>query len=341
MGRDGSSAPTPLTGGSAGSDESADTLAQVTTAQRRTLTVLGGVVVLVALVLALTSTGGDGGAERLAVEGRTGGSASTTTSSTVLVGGTGEDDATATTVPLVPLTTGVPIPEPDEAPPVTAPPSATPVAGPSGGSAGATGATPSPAGADAGGTVVTAEGATITRSPSGAVRTVDKAKGCNSAAAPGWNLQNCGALKTSGTVLLWLVESKGKTTRALVLKEQTDKKWAVVLSAADVDGTAFSKIGVRGEDVSGDGQPELVFGFRRKDAAGTLSMDVVDATPAVVAHRNLAKGVVQVDKGVITTWAAASGGGDYDQVEIRYRSGAWRAGPARRVARSAVPASMI
>lgn len=298
---------------------------------------------VVALVLALTSTGGDGGAERLAVEGRTEGAPSTTTSSTVLVGGTGEADETATTVPLVPLTTGVPIPEPDEAPPVTAAPSATPVAGPSGSTAaaGSTGAASSLAGADAGGTVVTAEGATITRSPSGAVRTVDKAKGCNSAAAPGWNLQNCGALKTSGTVLLWLVESKGRTTRALVLKEQTDKKWAVVLSAADIDGTAFSRIGVRGEDVSGDGQPELVFGFRRKDGAGTLSMDVVDATPAVVAHRNLPKGVVQVEKGVITTWAAASGGGDYDQVEIRYRSGAWRAGAARRVAPSAVPASMI
>jgi hypothetical protein len=310
-------------------------LARVTTAQRRTLTVIGGVVVLVALVLALTSTGGGDDDQRLAVEGRTEEAPSTTTSSTVLLGGTGaSSDTTETTIPLVPLTTGVPIPDAVEAPPATDPPSATPVAPPAGSGGGVT-ASGSSSGAD--GTVVTADGATVARSPSGAVRTVDKAKGCNSAAGAGWTLQSCGALRTSGTVLLWVVETKGKASRALVLKEQTDGKWAVVLSAADVDGTQFSKIGVRGEDVSGDGQPELAFGFHRKD--GTLSMDVVDATPAVVAHRNLTKGVVELAKGRITTWSAADGG--YDQVEIRYRAGAYRAGAAQRVARSAVPASMI
>jgi hypothetical protein len=165
------------------------------------------------------------------------------------------------------------------------------------------------------------------------VRSVDKATGCTSATADGWKQTGCGALRTSGTVLLWVVETKGKASRALVLKEQTEGRWAVVLSAADVDGTAFSKIGVRGEDVSGDGQPELVFGFHRKDGASTLSMDVVDATPAVVAHRDLAKGE-------ITTWAATADGAA-DEVHIRYASGAYRAGAAQKVARSAVPASMI
>jgi len=68
-------------------------------------------------------------------------------------------------------------------------------------------------------------------------------------------------------------------------------------------------------------------------------MDVVDASPAVVVHRDLAKGVVRLAKGEITTWAAAEGG--YDQVSIRYAGDAWRAGAAQRVDRSAVPASMI
>jgi hypothetical protein len=306
-------------------------VARVTTPQRRALTVLGGTVVLVALILLLTrSTGGDG-PQRLAVEGRTEDAPSTTTSSTLLDGGTGDPDTTDTTVPLVPITTGVPIPDAVEAPPVTAEPSATPAAppGPAGGGGGS-----------AAGTVVTADGATIARSPSGAVRSVDKAKGCTSATADGWKQTGCGALRTSGTVLLWVVETKGKASRALVLKEQTEGRWAVVLSAADVDGTAFSKIGVRGEDVSGDGQPELVFGFHRKDGASTLSMDVVDATPAVVAHRDLAKGVVQLAKGEITTWAATADGAA-DEVHIRYASGAYRAGAAQKVARSAVPASMI
>jgi hypothetical protein len=141
-------------------------------------------------------------------------------------------------------------------------------------------------------------------------------------------------------VLLWLVEAKGKASRVLVLKEQTAGTWLVVLSAADVNGTAFERIGVRGEDVSGDGQPELVFGFHRKDAAGTLAMDVVDAAPSVVVHRDLAKGAVRLAKGEITTWAAA-GDGAYDQVGIRFAAGAWRASAAQRVGRDAVGASMI
>jgi hypothetical protein len=315
-------------------------LAQVTTTQRRTLTVLGGVVVTVALVLWLTRSTG-GGDSRLAVEGRTQEAPATTTSSTMLTGGTGESDtaSTDTTVPLVPLTTGVPVPDAIEAPPVTAAPSATPAA-PRTGSTTAAAAPTAAAGPAGGGTAVTADGATMAKSPSGAVRTVDKAKGCTSATAAGWKQTDCGALRTSGTVLLWVVETKGKASRALVLKEQTEGRWSVVLSAADVDGTRFTKIGVHGEDVSGDGQPELVFGFHGKDSVATLSMDVVDATPAVVAHRSLARGVVQLAKGSITTWAAV-GDGTYDQVGIRYSGGAYRASAAQRVAGSAVPASMI
>jgi hypothetical protein len=286
---------------------------------------VGGLVALLALILALRTDGDD---DRLAVRGVAENAPSTTTSTTAP-----DDDGSDTTVPLVPVTTGVPVPNATEAPPSTAPPSATPAAPRAATGAGA------PTG-PAGGTIVTGEGATLTRSPSGATRSVDKAKGCTSASAgDGWKIDDCGALRTSGTVLLWILESKGKAMRALVLKEQTSGRWLVVLSAADVNGSTFAKIGVRGEDVSGDGQPELVFGFHRKDAASTLSMDVVDASPAVVAHRELAKGSVRLAKGEITTWAAAEGG--YDQVSIRYAGAAWRAGAAQRVDRSAVPASMI
>lgn len=301
-----------------------DTVEPVTVQQRRALGLVGVVAALVALVLALTSGGDD---DRIAVRGVAENAPSTTTSTTAL-----DDDGANTTVPLVPVTTGVPVPNATEAPPPTAPPSATPAA-----PRATTGAGESAAG----GTVVTGEGATLTRSPSGAVRTVDRSKGCTSAtASDGWKIEDCGALRTSGTVLLWLVETKGKASRALVLKEQTSGRWLIVLSAADVNGATFAKIGVRGEDVSGDGQPELVFGFHRMDAASTLSMDVVDASPAVVAHRDLAKGAVRLAKGEITTWAAAADGA-YDQVAIRFSAGAWRAGAAQSVPRSAVPASMI
>ena len=297
----------------------------MTVQQRRALGLVGAAAALVALVLALTSKGDD---DRLAVRGVAENAPSTTTSTTAP-----DDDGSDTTVPLVPVTTGVPVPNATEAPPPTAPPSATPAAPRAATGAGGPAA--------AGSAVVTGEGATLTRSPSGATRSVDKAKGCTSAtASDGWKIEECGALRTSGTVLLWLVESKGKAMRALVLKEQTSGRWLIVLSAADVNGSTFAKIGVRGEDVSGDGQPELVFGFHRKDAASTLSMDVVDASPAVVVHRDLAKGAVRLAKGEITTWAAAADG-NFDQVAIGFSAGAWRAAAAQSVPRSAVPPSMI
>jgi hypothetical protein len=305
----------------------------VTVSQRRVLGVVGGLVVLLALVFALTA--GESDDQRLEVRGQAENAPSTTTSTSAPDGEAAADDATETTLALVPVTTGVPVPDATEAPPVTEPPSATPAAPrtPTSG-AGA------PAAAAGDGIVVTADGATMTRSPSNAVRTVDKAKGCNSAGGEGWKIDNCGALRTNGTVLLWVVETKGKMSRALVLKEQTAGKWLVVLSAADVNGATFDTIGVRGQDVTGDGQPELVFGFHRKDDARTLSVDVVDASPAVILHRDLVRGSVRLAPGEITTWAA-SGAGTFDQVAIRFAGGAWRASAAQSVARSAVPASMV
>ena len=301
----------------------------MTAQQRRALGVVGGLLVVLLAFVAVAARGNDDD-DRLAVRGVAENAPSTTSTSEPP-----EDGGPSTTLPLVPVTTGVPVPNATEAPPATAPPTATPAAP----RTGTTGATTAPAA----GTTVTGEGALLARSPSGATRKVDKAKGCTSATADTWKIQECGALRTGGTVLLWIVETKGKGRRALVLKEQTSGTWSVILSAADVDGTRFEKIGVRGEDVSGDGQPELVFGFHGKDAADTLGMDVVDAAPTVVVHRNLPKGSARLAKGEITTWAAAADGtaNAYDQVAIRFAGGAWRASAAQRVDRSAVGASMI
>jgi hypothetical protein len=113
----------------------------------------------------------------------------------------------------------------------------------------------------------------------------------------------------------------------------------VALAARDDQGTAFSSVGVRGEDVSGDGQPELVFGFHRRGADRALAVDVVDASPAVVVHRELTSGVARVAKGQLDTWAAAGDG--FDHVVVRFSAGAWRASPPKRVARSDVPPGMI
>lgn len=300
----------------------------VTVVQRRALGVVGGLAVILVLVLVLTSGGPDGSdGERLAVRGRAENAPSTSSAPTT-------EPPAATTLPLVPVTTGVPVADAVEAPPPTEPPSATPAAPRT---------APGPtvvAAVGTGSTAVDGKGAVLARHGSAATRPVDKAKGCNSANDAGWKVANCGALRSSGTVLLWVVETKDRATRVLVLKEQTAGNWSTVLRAADDAGTAWSSVGVRGEDVSGDGQPELVFGFHRQGTDRVVSMDVVDAaTATVVVHRDLRRGVVETAKGRISTWSAAGDG--YDEVVIRFSGGAWRASAPKRVDRGVVPAPSV
>ena len=310
----------------------------MTVAQRRVLGVVGGLAAILVLVLLLTSGGSDGSdGDRLAVRGRAENAPTTASTETTI------DASADTTLPLLPVTTGVPVPNAVEPPPPTAPPSATPAAPRT--ASGTTGVVAAPAGT----TTVDGKGALLARPANSATtRPVDKAKGCNSANDAGWKVANCGALRASGTVLLWVVETKGpagrpeaKTaTRVLVLKEQTAGNWSTVLAAADDAGTAWSSVGVRGEDVSGDGQPELVFGFHRQGADRVVSMDVVDAaTATVVVHRDLTRGVVETAKGRVSTWSAAGDG--YDEVVIRFAGGAWRATAPKRVDRGGVPAPSV
>jgi hypothetical protein len=263
---------------------------------------------------------GDGQAktDRLAVEGNTTTAGESTTTTT---------PAPSTTFALVPLTTGKPIPNAEEPPPSTQPPSATPAQGPPP----STTTTVPP---------LNGKGALLAPPPAGTpARAIDKAKGCNSAADSGWKIVDCGALRTTGTVLVWVVEQRGSGLRALVLKETAtgSNQWAVVLQAFDDAGAAFTAIGVRAEDVSGDGEAELAFGFHRRDK--TLAVDLVQLTNVVV-HRDLAQGSARLAKGELGTWSA-NADGTFDHTNIGFAGGAWRVVSTERVARSAVPPSMV
>jgi hypothetical protein len=276
-------------------------------------------VVAIALGLAWATGRGGGKTDRLAVEGSTTPAGDTTTTAA----------APTTTFALVPLTTGKPIPNAKEPPPSTQPPSATPAQGPPP----STTTTLPP---------LNGRGAVLAPPPAGTpTRPIDKAKGCNSAADSGWKVKDCGALRTSGTVLVWVVEQRGSGLRALVLKETAtgSNQWAVVLQAFDDAGTAFASIGVRGEDVSGDGEAELTFGFHRRDQAKTLSVDLVQLTNVVV-HRDLVQGSARPTKGELGTWSA-NADGSFDHAGIRFVDGAWRVAATERVAANAVPPSMV
>lgn len=276
----------------------------------------------VAIVAAIAADRDRDGAERLAVDGRT------HTKRTHNNATARPSVSTDTTVALLPVTTGVPVPDPTTVARATvAPP-------------GVITATPSQARPPA--PALTSSGAVLTVPETAPPRSIDKAKGCHSAADPGWKIVECGALRGDSGVLVWLVEGRGKGLRALVLREQTANAWMIVAAALDDDGTRFTKIGVRGDDLSGDSRPELVFGFHRVGPGATLALDLVEGTGRVAVHRELPRGGALLAKGELTVWAALDDGtGAFERVAIRFAVGAWRAVATERVQPRDVPTSMV
>lgn len=234
--------------------------------------------------------------------------------------------STETTYALLPVTSGVPIPTVPTtapAPPPTAAPAPVPTAGV----------------VTAGPPVLGPQGALLAAPGTPAPRTIDKAKGCNSAVDPGWRVVQCGALRTKGMVLLWVVEARDKGLRALVVREVTPGQWAVVLSAADDDGSAWSSVGVRAEDVSGDGQPDLAFGFHRRTADKVLAVDVVEAPGTVVLHQEVPGGVAQLAKGELALWRVLPDRAEH--LVVRFDGTAWRLVSTTPVEKASVPPSML
>lgn len=319
--------------------------------QRLVLGTVGGLIALAFVAWAIVAaTGGAGG--RAEIEQLTAGPGPEDERSTGATDDGGDDgdepDTTDTTYALVPVTGGPPLPTTTAKPPPKPPPPPPEVAA----GAGATNSAPSQTtNATTGGPppppALGADGAILAKPPppdADRTRTVDKAKGCHSAVDAGWKVVQCGALKRSDVVLLWVVEQHPKTKglRALVLRERTAGQWVTVLRAHDDDNKSFSSIGVRGEDVSGDGQPDLVFGFHRRTGDKAVGVDVVDGPGTVTLHRDLPGPTTSVhaNKGQLDTWASQTDGTALHQT-IKVMGGAWRVAASEPVPRSSVPPSMV
>jgi len=302
----------------------------VTRGQRWLLGAVGCLIVVVSLAWIAAAAGSDGGRDlATGVDARASSDRD----------GDDKTASTDTTLPLVPVTGGAPLP-----PTSTTPPSV-PLPTPEQIAAAVPTTTPqtAPPGAPAGGSIpppLTGEGALLVRPASDTVRPIDKAKGCNSAVDPGWRIVDCGALRRDDAILVWTVQSNGSALRATVLRERTAGEWLTVLMASDDAGTRWSKIGVRGEDVSGDGRPDLVFGFRSRADDRALAVDVVDGPGTVGLHRLLPRGAVRVEKGALHGWAALADG-SYEHTTWKWLADAWRVAAAERVRADAVPPSMV
>jgi len=270
----------------------------VTPRQWRAVLALGGAAAVLAVVAAALVLAGDGD----------GGDLATAPSTSTSIGDTTTTER-GTTVPLQP----VPTPPPEATPTTTAGPSTTTAAA----------------------AVVDGQGAVLTRPSSPSTRSRGEGAACASMAMTGYSAR-CGEVQDGSTTLVWLVERHSVTggLRASVLRPVGDRRYTVVLAAVD-DGPGgparFSSVEVHTADLSADGTPEIVVGFRNQGSAAILDLDVVDAPGRVVVHRTLDKGRAELHEGRLDDWAAEFGPNDAACCPSRYRhgvvrraEGAWR-----------------
>ena len=271
----------------------------MTKRQRMILIGAGGAASLLALVLLLVALtgGGDDDDADVASRGESSTTASSSTSSTqALDPVTSASTSSSTSTSAPPTTAPVPPPPPEQPP-------------------------------------LSADGAVLQRPAVAPPRTYDDAEGCASLADRGpWQVE-CDLVTAKGVDLAWMVAEHRATgeLRSYVFRRLVGQQWTVALSAEDADPIEIAGVVVRTEDASGDGQPEIVFGFRHQGTGQILELDVVEAPGKVVLHRELDKGSATVRAGQIDDWSAQFDADDANccpstflHTVIRFTDGAWR-----------------
>ncbi|MGH2685621.1 MAG: hypothetical protein ACRDJP_09165, partial [Actinomycetota bacterium] len=144
----------------------------------------------------------------------------------------------------------------------------------------------------------------------------------------------CDRVTAKGVDLAWMVAEHQATgaLRTYVFRRLVGQQWTVALSAEYPDRIEIAGAGVSTEDVSGDGQPDMIFGFRHQGTGQILELDVVEAPGQVVLHRELDKGTASVRPGQLDDWSAQFDADDpnccpssFLHSTIRFTDGAWRA----------------
>ena len=293
--------------------------------QKRVLAVVAGLVAVVLVGVLLVATRGDDPKQVETTAGETTSSEESADDDEADV----QLDTTETTLRLEPVTPGPSTAPPPTQRPATAPkPSSAPPTA------------PVAAMQPSSGSVVTGDGALMARPTTATTRTLD-AKRCPTA-HQGWTSRDCGAVRATDLVLVWSIESKGSGLRAVLLRQSAGGQWTTVLAAEDPDGSRWSSIKVAADDVSGDGNPEIGFGFHLKGPQQALAVDLVEAPGRVVVHVDLPKGAAKVDPGRLDTWSAgAAGDQTVTHSVIQVADGAYRRTSTMEERRAELPPSEL
>ena len=128
-------------------------------------------------------------------------------------------------------------------------------------------------------------------------------------------LGECGEVVVAGQRVVWVVEQATTPTGAAAFAVRIstyvaeEGGWVLWLEASDPAGERWSDVNVLTADLTSDGVPEVVVGFRSVGEAQTLEVDIVGypgtAVPEVLAHLDPApRGSVIVSAGTLQEYAA-------------------------------------
>lgn len=205
--------------------------------------------------------------------------------------------------------------------------------------------------------VITPKGAVL-RPSNGRVSANDPENGCERLIRPGWEGE-CWVGDMAGSTTAWVVETKplpglavpATSVRVLTLSTELNG-WVEQLHASDPDGASLAAIRVVERDLTGDGKPELVVGYRYQGSGGDLGTDVVvndDGVPVVAAHPDDAVHGSVVFRGRdLIQYMADPGPGDsnccpskFKRRTIAYEDGEFRVVQVSVVGPGEVPASAL
>jgi hypothetical protein len=143
---------------------------------------------------------------------------------------------------------------------------------------------------------------------------------CNSLSTTGAAIA-CGRFVSRGVPAYWVRDSDG-SVRVIVRDFATEGEdaWTVALETSDAGLSDSPSVA----DVSGDGEADLILGWRDGDDLAIDVVELVDGQPAVTLHLDLPPGSkVRVSGGEILVWRSV-GDGQLAQYSVSGGSGAWR-----------------
>ena len=176
-----------------------------------------------------------------------------------------------------------------------------------------------PLAALAGGTTLTRHGAVLRPPRDELIRELSPVQGCQILLDAGDG--DCAAVTTANGQFVFTVEAGPRVDDVLVSRPWVVRvwqatsvpdhadEWKVVLATrpqGSDPGPVYADVKAVVGDVTGDGQPELLVGYRSEGTGQILDLDIVGTTKrgtsTVLAHEQLYKGSAKIKDGSLVTW---------------------------------------